>query len=90
METINAEFSEDLVNCADESIDLFDSVAWCNSDSETFFATCNGGVIDRLDVNVVLRKKFVRGSLSQRRIANEYWDDVRGTGSIESEIDICG
>ena len=76
MKTFNAEFSEDLVHCADEATDLFDSVAGCNSDSETFFATGNGGVINRLDVNVVFRKKFVRGSPGKRRIADKYRDDV--------------
>lgn len=54
--TVNIQFEEDLIDCADEMGLLFESVPGCNSDAEAFLAAGDSGIINSLNVNVVFRK----------------------------------
>ena len=54
--TVNIQFEEDLIDCADEVGLLFERVPGCNSDTEAFLAAGNSGIINSLNVNVVFRK----------------------------------
>jgi hypothetical protein len=54
--TVNIQFDEDLIDCADEMGLLFESVPGCNSDTEAFLAAGDSWIINSLNVNVVFRK----------------------------------
>lgn len=80
-ETVDVEFREHLVHSTNESIHLLNSVTGSNSESESFFTTSNGGVVDGLNVDIVFTEELVRSGLRQLGITNKDRDDVRRTGT---------
>src|SRR5690606_15940951 len=48
--------------------------------AESFLADGHGGIVDGLDVNVVLLEKLVGRLLGELRVADEDGDDVGGVG----------
>jgi hypothetical protein len=79
--TVDVEFGEHLVNSANETVHLFNGVTRGDSESESFFTTGDGRVVDGLDVDIVFTEELVRSSFRQLGITNKDGDDVRGTGT---------
>lgn len=80
LSALDVQLGEGLVDSFGEASDLLGRVARCDSEAETFLAASDGGVVDSLDVDVVLGEQVVGGSLGEGRITDEDGDDVRGTG----------
>ena len=80
LRALDVELSESLVDSLGEASDLLSRVTGGDGEPETFLATSNGGVVDGLDVDVVLGEQFIGGSLSESGITDEDRDDVRRTG----------
>lgn len=80
LRALDVELSESLVDSLGEASDLLSRVTGGDSEPETFLATSNGGVVDGLDVDVVLGEQFIGGSLSESGITDEDRDDVRRAG----------
>jgi hypothetical protein len=80
---VDAQLRKDLIDSPNEFVHLFQGVTRCNRDPEPFLTNCNGGVIDRLDVDVVLGEKLVRRRLRQSSVTYQDRNDVRGSRTIE-------
>jgi hypothetical protein len=57
-----------------------------NSDAETLFSTCYGGVVDGLDVDIVFGEELVGGGFGECGIAYENRNDVGRTGAERKRI----
>ena len=76
-ESVDTEFRKDLVYCAHEFVYLFESVTGGNCNAQAFFATSDGGVVDRLDVDVMFSEEFIGCSFCQCSVANEDRNNMR-------------
>lgn len=63
LEPVDAQFREDLVNGAHETVHLLKGVSRCDGNPETFLAARDRGVVDRLNIDIVFCQQFVRGGL---------------------------
>lgn len=82
-EAVDLELGEGLIDGADEFVHLFEGVAGSDGDAETFFANGDRGVVDGLNVDVVIGEKLVRCCLGECGISNEDGDDMGRTGADE-------
>lgn len=80
LSALDVQLGEGLVDGFGEASDLLGRVAGCDSEAETFLAASDGGVVDSLDVDVVLGEQVVGGSLGECGVTDEDGNDVRGTG----------
>ena len=87
--TVNIQFGEDLIDCADEVSLLFESVPGCNSDTEAFLAAGDSWIINSLNVNVMFCKKFVGRCFCKCCITNKNWYNMGGTGAMRTFISSC-
>jgi hypothetical protein len=81
--TVDIQIGKDLINSLDEVGLLFEGVTRCNSDAEAFLAAGDGWIINGLNVNVMLRKEFIRRCFGKCCITNKNGYNVgraRATG----------
>ncbi|KAI7491309.1 5-aminolevulinate synthase [Hortaea werneckii] len=74
---LDAQLIPDAVERLAEVVAVLLDVARGRGDSETLLADRNGGVVDGLDVNLVLLEQEIGCGLGNLGVADEYGDDVR-------------
>jgi hypothetical protein len=81
-QAVDVQLGECLVDGADEFVHLLECVAGSYCNPETFGAHCNGGIIDGLNVDVVIGEQLVGCGFGEGGVADEDGNDVRGTGAV--------
>jgi hypothetical protein len=88
--SLDVEPVEGLINCFNESLELLCRVAWSWCDSQPLFAHGDRGVVDGLDINVMVSEERIRCLLRQCRVADKDRDDVRRTRPVPRfDLAIC-
>jgi hypothetical protein len=78
--SFDGESGECVVKCIGNAIELLKSMAGSYGESETFLATRDSGIVDRLDVNAMLLEKVVGCLLSLDSITDQGGHNMAGTG----------
>lgn len=77
---LDTEAGPDLVNGGDKLIAIFLGVAGGGRNSKAFLTNGDSGIVNRLDVNLVILEKHVGRGLGKLCVADEDGDDVGGVG----------
>lgn len=94
--TLQAKSIENVVNRGDKVGNLLGSVTGSGSDTQALLTNRDSGIVDGLNVDLVLGEKHVGSLLGEGCVTDKYRDDVRGVGHdrdvklVELTLDFTG